>query len=385
MKCACWSSWSRGCTHTPLSRTGNSGRETNAFSGQRRIEELHAAALPAEETGTYANLMKPMDLKLPRRQTFQPSPGEAPVQAACAAPATTKSADGSGCALSRAFQPRMPMRRIDKGIFMQSTILLIEDESPNRAIVKRVLHHMPLTFLEAENVQQALELSGTGPVDLVLLDIGLPMADGYTFLERFRADAVNQAIPVCVMTGRTEDRHRRKAIEMGADDFIVKPVDNVELETRVKSLLRIREYQKRLLDANATLEGRVQERTAYLRAVLDELEHAWGENTLAYREMVMRLALAAEYKDKVTAAHIERMSHYSALLARRCGWSGEETVLLLEAAKMHDIGKIGIPDAILHKQERLTAPEYAVIKQHPQIGAAILAGSKSRLLQLAEH
>ncbi|OGI48101.1 MAG: hypothetical protein A2151_02805 [Candidatus Muproteobacteria bacterium RBG_16_65_34] len=268
---------------------------------------------------------------------------------------------------------------------MQRTILLIEDESPNRAIVKRVLHHMPLTFLEAENVQQALELSGTGPVDLVLLDIGLPMADGYTFLERFRADAVNQAIPVCVMTGRTEDRHRRKAIEMGADDFIVKPVDNVELETRVKSLLRIREYQKRLLDANATLEGRVQERTAYLRAVLDELEHAWGENTLAYREMVMRLALAAEYKDKVTAAHIERMSHYSALLARRCGWSDEETVLLLEAAKMHDIGKIGIPDAILHKQERLTAPEYAVIKQHPQIGAAILAGSKSRLLQLAEQ
>lgn len=268
---------------------------------------------------------------------------------------------------------------------MQQTILLVEDEAPNRNAVKRVLRPGGLRFLEAENGQDALQLLAMEPTDLILLDLMMPVMDGYQFLEHFRKDEATRSIPVCVMTACMDGNARRKAIDLGADDFVGKPVENTELETRVKSLLRIRDYQQRLNDFNMQLEVKVTERTLALQETLDELEASKRSTLQAYREMVLRLTSAAELKDRDSTVHMQRMSHYAVMLAWKCGWPEKDITLLLDAAMMHDIGKIGIPDTILRKGDKLSDEEFEIIKQHSVIGATILAGSTSKLLQMAEQ
>jgi response regulator RpfG family c-di-GMP phosphodiesterase len=132
------------------------------------------------------------------------------------------------------------------------------------------------------------------------------------------------------------------------------------------------------------LEEMVEARTSDLTAALDRLRTVNAQLLEASRDTVMRLARAAEYRDGDTGEHVERMSSYAQVIARQMGMSAEEQGLIKLAAPMHDVGKIGIPDAILLKQGKLTAEEYAQMKAHPAIGAKILAGSRSKLLQMAE-
>ncbi len=127
---------------------------------------------------------------------------------------------------------------------MQPTLLLIDDEVALRKSVKRALRHSDLRFLEAEDGQQALEILATCPVDLILLDLGMPIMDGYTFLERVKADKAAASIPICVMTAWSDDINRRRAVTLGADDFAGKPVNNTELRARVNSLLSISRYRQ---------------------------------------------------------------------------------------------------------------------------------------------
>lgn len=266
---------------------------------------------------------------------------------------------------------------------MQNTILLVDDESSIRASVQRSLHREPHRFIEAENGRDALTVISKQPVNLVLLDLRMPVMDGFGFLRAFRQSTQGRAIPVCVMTGEAADEDRELAVELGADDFICKPVTLVELKTRIHSLLRASQYQTQLARLNSELETRVEHRTLTLKRTVKELEQAQDEINLAYRETVLRLSLAAEMKDECTAGHLERMSQYSSLLAQRCGWNDSDVALLSEAAKMHDIGKIGIPDAILNKPGKLSEDEFRVMQSHTEIGSRILKGSKSKLLQMA--
>ncbi len=263
------------------------------------------------------------------------------------------------------------------------TLLLVDDDTRLRDSVMRGLHGSKLRFLQAANGKEALELTERESIDLVLLDLGMPIMDGHEFLRRFRVQEGNGHIPVCIMTGSSDDEVRSKAIDAGADDFIEKPANVVELRTRVKSLLRISGVQRELYGLNANLEKIVGERTAALTSTLDRLSLAKRENDMAYRETIVRLCIAAEMKDKCTAAHLERIGHYSSLLAAKLGWTAPRRMLMLDAAKMHDIGKLGIPDSILDKPGRLTAEEFKAIEKHTEIGNRILAGSKSTLLQLA--
>jgi len=263
------------------------------------------------------------------------------------------------------------------------TILLVEDDRRIRDSVKRIMRNEDFAFIEAGDGEEALELLREKPTDLILLDLQMPRMGGFEFLKRFRAAHVEWTTPICVMTGGSSFNDRHRAIDLGADDFLRKPAEAVEIKTRIKSLLRLGCYQRELRDLNAQLESKVDARTSELRASVERLELAQRETDLAYREIVLRLTLAAEMKDECTSAHLERMSHYSALLAAKVGWSDSDAELLIDAAKMHDIGKLGIPDSILNNPGKLTKQEFAVIQQHPAIGARILAGSKSRLLQMA--
>ncbi|MDH3688073.1 MAG: diguanylate cyclase [Gammaproteobacteria bacterium] len=162
---------------------------------------------------------------------------------------------------------------------MVHTILLVEDEWMYRNAVKRALKDGGHRFLEADGGRTALELVGSNAVDLILLDLVMPDMDGFAFLKEFRLNADWQRIPVCVMTAWADGVKRRKAIDLGADDFVGKPVDNIELETRIKSLLRLSQYQQQLSDLNAELEAQVKQRTSYLEAALEELEQAWEQST----------------------------------------------------------------------------------------------------------
>jgi putative two-component system response regulator len=178
-------------------------------------------------------------------------------------------------------------------------------------------------------------------------------------------------VPVLVLTADATDSTKRRALAAGARDFLTKPLDRIELLLRVRNLLQVKQLQDRLRQHNARLEYEVAERTR-------DLDHA-------RLEMLQRLALAAEYRDDQTQEHAWRIGRICALLGLGLGIPDTEIELVARAAPLHDLGKIGIPDAILLKPGRLTDYEFSIIKTHTTIGAEILAGSRSPVLRLAER
>lgn len=205
--------------------------------------------------------------------------------------------------------------------------------------------------------------------DLVLLDLHMPHRNGFQVMEDLREIERDSYIPVLVLTGLPDHATRLRALESGARDFLSKPFEHVEALTRIRNMIEVRLLHNDVREQNRILEEKVRERTQQLR-----------ETQL---EIVRRLGRAAEYRDNVTGMHVIRMSHYCAELARAIGWDEESCEMLLHASPMHDIGKIGIPDRILLKEGKLTAEEWEVMKSHAAIGAELLSGSSSPLMQMA--
>jgi putative two-component system response regulator len=177
-------------------------------------------------------------------------------------------------------------------------------------------------------------------------------------------------LPILVLTGDTDSHRRERALSAGARDFLTKPFESGEVLLRIKNLLETRLFNKELRGHNETLEEKVRERT-----------HELAE---AQVEIIRRLAIAAEYRDDVTGQHAERVGVLAALLAQELGLPPEQVNLIRRAAPLHDVGKIGIPDAILMKPGRLTPKEFDVMKTHTIIGGRILSGSRYPVLELAE-
>ena len=259
-------------------------------------------------------------------------------------------------------------------------ILIVDDDQATRAITQ------VLVAAQGHEVELAADgIEGLAKVrlgiDLVLLDVVMPGIDGFEVCRRLRRDPAARDVPVIMLTSMASLDDRLNAVEAGANDFIVKPVDDTEFRIRSASLLKLKDTQDALKSYQAHLEELVKQRTASLRAALEQMAGAQRVAYLAHLDTVERLAIVAEYKDRVTARHIERMSHYCAVIARGLKLPPGEVELVQHASRMHDLGKIAVPDVILGKPSSLDAPEWLVMRQHATIGGSILANSSSELLQ----
>lgn len=228
-------------------------------------------------------------------------------------------------------------------------ILIVDDEPANLKVMREVLgSQYRMSF--AKSGAAALALLEKEQPKLILLDIMMPDMNGFEVCEILKSTPKLSHIPVIFVTALGDESDEFKGFELGAVDYITKPISPAIVRARVKTHLS-------LVQAEQLKQAHV--------------------------DLVNRLGRAAEYKDTDTGEHIARMSQYSKLLALEFGMDEHQAELLRQAAPMHDVGKIGIPDAILLKPGRLTPEEFDHMKQHAVIGAQILANSSSALLQLA--
>lgn len=217
---------------------------------------------------------------------------------------------------------------------------------------------------------EALRLSQATQYDLVLVDHVMPEMDGVEFTTALRARPSYQLVPIIMVTSDMDRNTRIEAIRAGATDFVNKPFDPTELQARVANLLSLRASQVELADRATWLAREVELATAHLLAREEEI--------------IWRLARAIEYRDGDTGEHVSRVAQISQLIASGMGLSSESCRMIYLAAPLHDIGKIGIADAILGKPGKLTPEEFATMREHVTIGARILENGSSELIRTAE-
>ena len=256
--------------------------------------------------------------------------------------------------------------------FKQARILIVDDEAANVELLRRLLERAGFSRLDSTNDprEAAPMFKRLGP-DLVLLDLHMPHMDGLQVIDELNELGHASYLPILMLTGDMTPEARREALSRGAKDFVNKPFHADEVLLRIRTLLETRFLYLQIQSQNQMLEAKVQERTQELEA--------------AQIEIIERLARAAEFRDDNTGQHTERVGQMAALLAQEIGLSDAQVALIRRAAPLHDVGKIGIPDAILLKLGKLTPAEFALVKTHTTIGARILSGSRFSLLRMAEE
>ncbi|MGR0278987.1 HD domain-containing phosphohydrolase [Marinomonas dokdonensis] len=241
-------------------------------------------------------------------------------------------------------QSMKPFNRDEKPL-----VLIVDDEPTNLHVLKRILEQdYRLAF--ATNGKKAIQLVHAEPPELILLDIMMPEMSGLEVCAELKSEKLLAHIPIIFVTALSDGANETDGLDAGAVDYITKPVN----PSVVKARVRVHLNTNRL---DAIHQSRL--------------------------ELVQTLGRAAEYKDNETGQHVIRMSHYSKIMAKAIGFSERAAEELLHAAPMHDVGKIGIPDAILLKPGKLTDEEWAVMRQHASMGAEIIGQHSSSLLKLA--
>src|SRR5574337_1620007 len=225
-----------------------------------------------------------------------------------------------------------------------SRLLIVDDNAQNIDLLMALMQAEGYQVVAAADGEEALAQVIAAPPDLVLLDIMMPKLDGYAVCRRLKEKAATRLTPIVLLTALGAEESRIRGIEAGADDFITKPFSRTKLRARVRSLLQ-------------------------LKAFTDELEHA--------ETMLLALGRTVEARDPYTQGHCEQLSAYSVALGRRLGLPPEELTALDRGGVLHDLGKIGIPDAILLKPGALSEAEWGIMREHPLIGERICLSLKS--------
>ena len=252
----------------------------------------------------------------------------------------------------------------------RALVLVVDDDAAVRSVTGELLRAYGFEVAEATNGREGIEQATALNPDLILLDVTMPEMNGFEACRSLKSAPATEHIPVVILTGLNDRQSRLKGLDAGADEFLGKPVDGSELAVRLKNLLKVKQYHDFLESHRRTLEIKVAERTLQLReALIDTLQ---------------RLTYAAEHRDWHTYSHVKRISHYTATVARKIGLDEQMVEIMFYASPMHDIGKVGIPDAVLLKPGKLTASEFEIIKSHTSIGAKILRASSSPYLQAGE-
>lgn len=251
-------------------------------------------------------------------------------------------------------------------------IVVVDDHQTNLVVFGAMLGQ--LENVEIKSFESSLEAidfceDWSQTIDLLIVDYMMPHLNGIDFIGRFRKLIGRSEIPVIMVTADIEKDVRYLALEAGANDFLTKPVDRVELLSRVKNMLSLRQAQVALEDRAQWLSLEIEKATETIKQ--------------REKEAILYLCKASEYRDPETGMHILRMASYSQLIAKRIGLDKMTCDLLFQAAPMHDIGKVGIPDHILLKAGKLTDDEFEMMKTHTQIGYDILCESRSDLFQMA--
>lgn len=267
----------------------------------------------------------------------------------------------------------------------RSTILVVDDTPDNLSLMSGLLRGLYRVQV-ANNGEKALKLLQSGPLpDLILLDILMPGLSGYDVCEALKAAPATRDIPVIFLTAMTATQDEKKGLDMGAVDFITKPVNPPILLSRVATQLKVKAAADFLRDHNAYLEAEVQRRTEELAAIQDVT--------------ILAMASLAETRDNDTGNHIRRTQHYVRILAihlqhhpRFRHFLSDKTIdSIFKSAPLHDIGKVGIPDRILLKPGRFTPEEFEIMKRHTRLGRDAIQhaedqlGLKVEFLQLAKE
>ncbi|MEP7325580.1 MAG: HD domain-containing phosphohydrolase [Gemmatimonadota bacterium] len=254
----------------------------------------------------------------------------------------------------------------------QARILIVDDEEKNVNVLGRMLASAGYDKVHGiTDATRATSAVQEFSPDLILLDLTMPSLDGFGVMEGLKAIIPSESyLPILILTGDIRFEARQRALSSGAKDFLLKPFDMTEVLLRIRNLLETRFLYLLLQDQNQSLEVRVAARTR-------ELEEA-------RLEVLQRLSDAAEFRDDDTGQHTKRVGTVAMALGTSMNLPSDELELIRWAAPLHDVGKIGIPDAVLLKPGKLSAGEFEIMKSHTTIGARILAGGRSPLIRMAE-
>jgi putative two-component system response regulator len=233
-------------------------------------------------------------------------------------------------------------------------VLVVDDEPANVSLLTRLMTGLGYQVRSASNGELALAEVARERPDLVLLDVGMPKIDGFEVCRRLKRDSATRLVPVVLITGLTASADHIRGIDAGADDFLTKPFNVPELEARVRSLTRLKRYT-------------------------DELDSA--------ESVILSLGLTIEARDPSTQGHCEHLAQYASVLGSHLGLDDDERVALDRGAFLHDVGKVGVPDAILLKPGYLTPSERALMQQHTVIGDRLCGGLRAleRVRPIVRH
>ena len=236
----------------------------------------------------------------------------------------------------------------------KSTILIVDDEPSARDTLEALLYHESYDLSFACDGPEALTKATELTPDLILLDVMMPDMDGFEVCQRLRASPLLAEVPVIMVTALDDRDSRLRGIEAGADEFVSKPFDRTELRMRIKTIIRINRYHQ-LIEERANLQ----------RANIELAQ--------AYDDTLKGWSLALELRDNETQGHSQRVTEMTLRLARTIGINHGELIHIRRGALLHDIGKMGIPDSILHKPGPLTEEEWKIMRQHPVYAYELLS------------